>query len=383
MMDNKYTVPFKQIYNNHPSNALHRNSLGAKLHIDWPLFCCMCLCFFIGLLVIYSSKLEWYLVKKQLLNFSVAAAAMLVMAQIKARTYRSWAPALYFGTLSILFLVLLIGDISKGGQRWLDLWIIRFQPAEIMKIAVPLMVARSLDQHILPPTPMLLLLPTLYILVPVTLIALQPDLGTAILVASTGLFVLFFAGISWKFIISLTTMGLLSTPVMWYLLHDYQRQRILTLLNPESDPLGSGYQIIQSKIAIGSGGFFGKGWLNGTQSHLEFLPERTTDFIFAVYGEEFGLIGILFLLTLYAIIILRGLYIGMRASDTFSRLLSGSLIMTFFVYLFVNIGMVNGILPVVGIPLPLVSYGGTSLVTVMISFGMLMSIHTHRTLVRK
>lgn len=382
-MDNKYTVPFKQIYNNHPSNALHRNSLRVKLHIDMPLFCCICVCFFIGLMVIYSSKLEWFYVKKQLLNFAVAATGMLIMAQVQVRTYRSWAPVLYFGTLSALFLVLLIGDISKGGQRWLDLGIVRFQPAEVMKIALPLMVARSLDQHILPPKTKLLFLPTAYILVPVALIALQPDLGTAILVASTGLFVLFFAGLSWKIIISLTSAGLLSTPVLWYLLHDYQRQRILTLFNPESDPLGSGYQIIQSKIAIGSGGFLGKGWLNGTQSHLEFLPERTTDFIFAVYGEEFGLLGILFLLTIYAVIILRGLYIGMRAQDTFSRLLCGSLIMTFFVYLFVNIGMVNGILPVVGIPLPLVSYGGTSLVTVMISFGMLMSIHTHRSLVRK
>ena len=382
-MDNDYTVPFKQIYNTNPNNALHRNSWSSRLHLDLPLFYCILTCFIIGLLVIYSSKLEWYFVQKQLINFAVAAVMMLIMAQIKVRTYRSWAPVLYFGTLGSLILVLIIGDISKGGQRWLDLWILRFQPAEIMKIAVPLMVARSLDQHILPPKHKLLLLPTLYILIPVILIAMQPDLGTAILVASTGLFVLFFAGVGWKLIISLVSMGLLSTPVMWYMLHDYQRQRILTLLNPESDPLGSGYQIIQSKIALGSGGFLGKGWLNGTQSHLEFLPERTTDFIFAVFGEEFGLIGILVLLTIYVAIILRGLYIGMRARDTFSRLLAGSLIMTFFVYFFVNIGMVNGILPVVGIPLPLVSYGGTSLVTVMISFGMLMSIHTHKTLVGK
>lgn len=382
-MDNNYTVPFKQIYNTNPNNTLHRNSIASRLHVDLPLFGCICLCFTIGLLVIYSAKLEWYLVQKQLINFAVATGMMLIAAQIQPRTYRTWAPVLYFGTLGSLMLVLLIGDISKGGQRWLDLGIIRFQPAEIMKLAVPLMVARSLDQHILPPKTSILILPTLYIMIPVMLIALQPDLGTAILVASTGLFVLFFAGISWKLIISLISMALVSTPVLWYLLHDYQRQRILTLLNPESDPLGSGYQIIQSKIALGSGGFFGKGWLNGTQSHLEFLPERTTDFIFAVFGEEFGFIGILFLLGIYIFIMLRGLYIGMRARDTFSRLLAGSLIMTFFVYLFVNIGMVNGILPVVGIPLPLISYGGTSLVTVMISFGMLMSIQAHRTLVGK
>lgn len=382
-MDNNHTVPFKQIYNNDPNNALHRNTLATKLNIDLPLFSCMFLCFIIGLMLIYSAKLEWYLVQKQLINFAVAAVMMLLVARFQPRDYRSWAPVLYFGSLSLLILVLLIGDISKGGQRWLNLGILRFQPAELMKLAVPLMVARTLDQQILPPSFKALFLPTLYIVMPVMLIAIQPDLGTAILVASTGLFVLFFAGISWKLIISVTTLGVASTPVLWFLLHDYQRKRILTLLNPELDRLGSGYQIIQSKIAIGSGGIFGKGWLNGTQSQLEFLPERATDFIFAVLGEEFGLLGVLVLLLLYVLIMLRGLYIGMRARDTFSRLLAGSLIMTFFVYLFVNIGMVNGILPVVGIPLPLVSYGGTSLVTVMIGFGMLMSIQTNRNLVRK
>ncbi|HSX19901.1 MAG TPA: rod shape-determining protein RodA [Gammaproteobacteria bacterium] len=382
-MDNNHIVPFKQIYNNDPSNALHRNSLITKLHIDLPMFSCMFLCFLIGLILIYSAKLEFHLVQKQFINFLVAGVLMLIVAQAKPRAYRAWAPALYFSSLAILVLVLIIGDISKGAQRWLDLGLLRFQPAELMKLAVPLMVARTLDEHILPPSPKLLLLSLLYITVPVVLIAIQPDLGTAILVASTGIFVLFFAGISWKLIISLATLCVASTPVLWFVLRDYQRKRILTLLNPELDPLGSGYHIIQSKIAIGSGGFFGKGWLNGTQSHLEFLPERATDFIFAVLGEEFGLLGVVILLMLYMMIMLRGLYIGMRAPDTFSRLLSGSLIMTFFVYLFVNIGMVNGILPVVGIPLPLVSYGGTSLVTVMIGLGMLMSIHTHRTLVRK
>jgi rod shape determining protein RodA len=341
------------------------------------------MCLVIGLMLIYSAKLEWYLVQKQLINFVIAAVMMLVVAQIQPRTYRAWAPALYFGCLSILALVLVIGDISKGGQRWLDLGILRFQPSEVMKIAVPLMVARSLDQQILPPSLKTLFLPVLYIIVPFFLIAIQPDLGTAILVASAGFFVLFFAGLSWKIIISVLTLGIASTPMLWYFLHGYQRKRILTMLNPDLDPLGSGYHIIQSKIAIGSGGIFGKGWLNGTQSHLEFLPERATDSIFAVLGEEFGLIGVLVLLLLYVLIMLRGLYIGMRARDTFSRLLSGSLIMTFFVYLFVNIGMVNGILPVVGIPLPLVSYGGTSLVTVMISFGILMSIQHHRNLVGK
>lgn len=382
-MDNKHIVPFKQIYNNDPNNALHRRTFANKLHIDLPMFSCMFLCFLIGLVLIYSAKLDVNLVQKQLINFTVASAFMLFIAQVQPRSYRTWAPVLYYGSLAILILVLIIGDISKGAQRWLDLGLLRFQPAELMKLAVPLMVARTLDEHVLPPSPKLLLLSSLYIAVPVFLIAIQPDLGTAILVASTGIFVLFFAGISWKLIISLSTLGVICMPVMWFVLRDYQRKRILTLLNPELDPLGSGYHIIQSKIAIGSGGILGKGWLNGTQSHLEFLPERATDFIFAVLGEEFGLIGVIILLTLYLLIILRGLYIGMRARDTFSRLLAGSLIMTFFVYLFVNIGMVNGILPVVGIPLPLVSYGGTSLVTIMIGLGMLMSIHTQKTLVRK
>lgn len=382
-MDNDHIVPFKQIYNNDPSNALHRTSFATKLHIDTPMFGCMLMCFLIGLVLIYSAKLDVHLVQKQLINFIVAGVFMLIVAQAKPRSYRTWAPALYYGSLAILALVLIIGDISKGAQRWLDLGLLRFQPAELMKLAVPLMVARTLDEHILPPNFKLLFLSLLYIFVPVVLIAIQPDLGTAILVASTGIFVLFFAGISWKLIISFGTLCVASAPVLWFFLRDYQRKRILTLLNPELDPLGSGYHIIQSKIAIGSGGFFGKGWLNGTQSHLEFLPERATDFIFAVLGEEFGLLGVMILLMLYVLIMLRGLYIGMRAHDTFSRLLAGSLIMTFFVYLFVNIGMVNGILPVVGIPLPLVSYGGTSLVTVMIGLGMLMSIHTHRTLVRK
>jgi len=382
-MDNNSAVPFKQIYNNNPNNALHHNNIWNKLHIDLPLFSCLMICFCISLLVIYSSKLEMYFVQKQVLNFMVAAFVMLVIAQLKVRTYRSWAPIFYFASLTALIMVLFVGDISKGGQRWLDLGVLRFQPAELMKLAVPLMVARSLDQHILPPSLKLLILPTLYILAPVILIALQPDLGTAILVASTGLLVLFFAGISWKLIISITTLVIASTPVLWMALHNYQKERILTLLNPERDPLGSGYQIIQSKIAIGAGGFFGKGWLNGTQSHLEFLPERTTDFIFAVFGEEFGFIGTLVLLFVYILIIMRGLYIGMQARDTFSRLVAGSLIMTFFVYIFVNMGMVNGILPVVGIPLPLISYGGTSLVTIMTGFGILMSIQTHRTLVKK
>lgn len=382
-MSHNYAVPFKQIYNNDPSNALHRNALATRLHLDWPLLVGIALLLGIGLATIYSAKLEIYLVKKQLISFSIAFGIMFVVAQFPPRTYRAWTPALYYSTLSVLILVLIIGDISKGAQRWLDLGLLRFQPAEVMKIAVPLMVARCLDEQVLPPSPKQLLLPLFYIMLPAFLIARQPDLGTAILVASSGLFVIFFAGINWKLIISTAALTIISTPVLWMLLRDYQKQRVLTLLNPERDPLGKGYHIIQSKIAIGSGGITGKGWLSGTQSHLEFLPERTTDFIFAVFSEEFGFIGVLVLMLIYMYIMLRGIYIGMQARDTFSRLLAGSLIMTFFVYLFVNVGMVSGILPVVGIPLPIVSYGGTSLVTLMIGFGILMSIQTRRTLLRK
>ena len=378
-MDNLTMLPFKNNANNHLGSATLLN----KLHLDFPLLLGILACFGLGLLVLYSAKLDYALLQRQCLRLVIATSLMIFIAQIPPRLYRSWAAGLYYSSLFMLVLVLVIGDVSKGAQRWLDLGIIRFQPAELMKIAVPLMVAKSLDQHVLPPQPKLLLLPTLYILIPVTLIALQPDLGTAILVGSTGLLVLFFSGISWKLMLSGILAGISCTPILWFILREYQRERVLTLLNPERDPLGSGYHIIQSKIAIGSGGIYGKGWLNGTQSHLEFLPERTTDFIFAVFGEEFGFTGILILLTLYTLIIIRGLYIGVQAQDTFRRLLAGSLISTFFIYVFVNIGMVNGILPVVGIPLPLISYGGTSLVTIMVGFGMLMSIQTHRTLVRK
>jgi rod shape determining protein RodA len=360
-----------------------RNNLWESLHIDMPLMICIGLCFLISLVVLYSAKLEYDILQRQIFRLILACGFMVFVAQIPPRVYSAWAPWLYFSTLIMLILVLVVGDISKGAQRWLDLKILRFQPAELMKIALPMMLARTLEQHVLPPQNRLLILPTLYILFPVALIALQPDLGTAILVASAGCFVLFFAGISWRLMLTLATLAIGCAPLMWFGLRDYQRQRILTLLNPENDPLGTGYHIIQSKIALGSGGFFGKGWLNGTQSHLEFLPERTTDFIFAVFGEEFGFVGFFVLLTVYMIIILRGFYIGVQARDTFSRLLAGSLVMTFFVYFFVNIGMVNGILPVVGIPLPLISYGGTSLVTIMVSFGMLMAIQTHRTLLRR
>jgi rod shape determining protein RodA len=271
--------------------------------------------------------------------------------------------------------------VGKGAQRWLDLGLFRFQPSELVKVTVPMMIAWYLAEKPLPPNWRRILVAGLLILVPTLMIAVQPDLGTALLVAGTGLFVLFLAGLSWRFI---ATMTALSIPAGWALwewgMREYQRNRVLTFLDPERDPLGAGYHTIQSKIAIGSGGLYGKGWLNGTQSQLEFLPERSTDFIFAVISEEFGFSGVALLIVLYAAIIFRGLYIASQGQETYCRLLGGALTLLFFLYLLVNTGMVSGLLPVVGVPLPLISYGGTSLVTIMAGFGILMSIHTHRRL---
>jgi len=365
------------------SRSFNRIGFFEKLHIDLPLLIGIILLTSLGLIVLYSAKQDINLVKKQVVRLCIAGGLMLITAQIPPRIYRSWAYFLYIFCLVMLIAVLFCGETSKGAQRWLDIGVIRFQPAELMKIAVPLSVAAHLHPRLLPPTITTLIIPVIMVALPVVLTMLQPDLGTAILIGCTGAFVIFFAGLPWRYIGIAIATSLASTPVLWYFMHDYQRKRVMTLLNPERDPLGSGYHIIQSKIAIGSGGVFGKGWLNGTQSQLEFLPERSTDFIFAVLGEEFGFLGILLLMSFYLFIVARGMYIGSRAQDTFSRLLAGSTIITFFVYIFVNIGMVSGILPVVGIPLPLISYGGTSLVTIMLGFGMLMSIKTHRTLLSK
>jgi rod shape determining protein RodA len=361
-----------------PSSHWHKN-----IRLDWPLTIGIILLSLLGLAILYSAKPEIAVIQRQIFRLFFAVAIMLLIAQVPPRILKTIAPWLYGTGLTLLVSVLLIGHVSKGGQRWLDLSFMRFQPAELMKIAVPLLLAKYLENRLLPPRLTTLILPIIFILTPAILIAKQPDLGTALLIVSSGFLVIFFSGISWRFISAITVLATLSLPLLWFLLREYQQQRVLILLDPTRDPLGDGYQIIQSKIAIGSGGFYGKGWLNGSQSHLEFLPEKTTDFIFAVFSEEFGLMGSLILLALYCFIVFRGLYISTRAQDTFSRLLAGSIIMTFFVYIFVNIGMVTGILPVVGIPLPLVSYGGTSLVTLMASFGMLMSIHTHRSLLAK
>jgi len=291
------------------------------------------------------------------------------------------APWLYGLGLLLLLIVMGVGDIGKGAQRWLDLGIIRFQPAEIMKIAMPLFCAWYLHERPLPPSFPTVVVLGLAIAVPTAIIMEQPDLGTAMLVAVSGALVILLAGLQFRYIFGVGALVVGSVPVLWsFFMHDYQRQRVLTFLNPQSDPLGSGYHIIQSQIAIGSGGVFGKGYMNGSQAQLEFLPERSTDFIFAVIGEEWGLIGLTTLLLMYLFVIVRGLYMAATVQDTFGRLVAGSLSATFFVYVFVNTGMVTGLLPVVGVPLPLVSYGGTSMVTLMAGFGILMAVHTRRSL---
>ena len=318
-----------------------------------------------------------------LINIAVALVVMRVAAQVPPQRLMHVALPLYLGGVLLLVAVALFGDVSKGARRWLNLGFMRIQPSEIMKIAMPLMLAWYFQKH----ESMLRLrdwlVATLILLLPVALIARQPDLGTALLVLAAGCFVIFLAGLSWKVMAALFIGGLASLPFAWTLLHDYQRQRVLTLLDPEVDPLGKGFHIIQLTIAVGSGGILGKGWGNGTQTHLEFLPERHTDFIFAVLSEEFGLLGNTFLLVLYALIIGRGLMIAANAPTLFSRLLAGSITLIFFTYAFVNMGMVSGMLPVVGVPLPFVSYGGTALVTLFLGVGILMSIHKNRMLLQK
>ncbi|MCG8381374.1 MAG: rod shape-determining protein RodA [Gammaproteobacteria bacterium] len=351
------------------------------LRLDYPLAIVLVLLFGWGTVVLYSASGENFnAVIRHLIHFGIAFFAMIVFANIPPTLLQKWSPYFFAVGLLGLFTVLLIGDTGKGAQRWLDLGFIRFQPSEIMKIAVPMAVAWSINRHPLPPTFFQIIATAGLIIAPAFLVAQQPDLGTALLVASSGFFVIFLAGIRFRYLFSLLLLALIALPLLWYNMHTYQKQRVLTFLNPESDPLGSGYHIIQSTISIGSGGIYGKGWLNGSQSQLQFLPERTTDFIFAVMGEEFGLLGACSLLLLYSFIIFRSLYITADAQETYARLLAGSLSLTFFIYVFVNIGMVTGLLPVVGVPLPLVSYGGTSMVTLMVSFGMIMSAQAHRRL---
>ena len=350
------------------------------LKLDGPLFLLITIACLLGVFVLFSASNESSEVLiRQLLRISVAFIALLITAQLPTDLIRRLSPWGYFFGLMLLSLVLFLGDIGQGAQRWLDIGI-RFQPSEIMKLAVPMMVAWYLHEKKLPPSGKQIFIIFILILIPSILIAKQPDLGTSLLVFISGMLIIFLAGIPFRYISALVLMAIPSSVVLWKLMQDYQRQRVITLLNPDSDPLGAGYNIIQSKIAIGSGGLFGKGWTNGSQVQLEFLPEKSTDFIFAVIGEEFGLLGLLSLLILYTLIITRSLYIASQAPDLYSRLLAGSISLTFFVYGFVNAAMVIGLMPIVGIPLPLISYGGTSMVTLMIGFGILMSISSNRKL---
>ncbi|MEE9423749.1 MAG: rod shape-determining protein RodA [Methylococcales bacterium] len=333
----------------------------------------------LGLVIFHSaSGASDVLLHKQMLRLGLAFALMFAVAQVPPAVYQRSSPILYLIGLILLASVLLFGDIGKGAQRWLVIAGFRFQPSEIMKIAMPMMIAWYLAHRPLPPRFKQIMVAVLLLSIPTVLIAKQPDLGTAILVTASGATILFMAGMSWYLILGVVAIGAGCAPILWHFMREYQRNRVLTFLNPESDPLGSGYHIIQSKIAIGSGGINGKGWLKGTQTQLDFLPESSTDFIFSVFAEEFGLIGTIALLTLYLIIIARGLIIASQAQDSYSRLLAAGITLTFFVYVFVNIGMVTGVLPVVGVPLPLISYGGTSMITIMFGFGILMSIHRHR-----
>ncbi len=350
-----------------------------KLHLDIPLLVFLGLICLLSFVILYSaSNQDIPTLERQLARIGLAFTFMTALAHVNPYQLQRYSVGLYSLGILLLVAVLAVGKISLGAQRWLDLGFFRFQPSEMIKITTPMMVSWYLAEHPFPLNWKQLLIAFALILTPTLLIAKQPDLGTAILVASAGCAVLFFAGLSWRFISysAATIAGLM--PLLWSMMHDYQRDRVLTLFNPEADPMGRGYHIIQSKIAIGSGGIYGKGWLGSTQAKLDYLPESSTDFIFAVFAEEFGLAGCLGLLILYLLVIFRCLFITMEAQDPYSRLLAGSLSFAFFVYVFVNIGMVIGILPVVGVPLPLISYGGTSMVTLMASFGILMSIQTHK-----
>lgn len=363
--------------NTHPIYKLNPKILK----LDVTLFLLLALALIIGLGILYSaSNQNMHMLLRQCTRIGLAFTIMLFFALIPPHKYKLWAPWIYGFGLILLIAVTIIGKTGKGAQRWLDLFFIRIQPSEIMKLAVPMICAWYFDKKSLPLNYKSLAIGALLIFVPGLIIAKQPDLGTALMVIASGLCVVFIAGVSFKFLGFLFGSVVVLTPVFWHLLHDYQKNRILTFLNPENDPLGTGYHIIQSKIAIGSGGAFGKGWQAGSQSHLNFLPEHATDFIFAVSGEEFGFIGGIILITLMCCIALRGLVIAKNAQSGFSRLLAGSLTTTFFISAFVNIGMVMGILPVVGVPLPLISYGGSAMVTFLASFGIIMSISCHKIL---
>jgi rod shape determining protein RodA len=358
-----------------------RATLLQRLHIDGPLLVLLLTLAAGSLFVLYSaSGKSWDLLAKQATSFGIGLVSMIVIAQFEPRFMARWVPLGYVFGVVLLVVVDVMGHNAMGATRWINIpGVIRFQPSEFMKIIMPATIAWYLSKRTLPPHLKHVGISLVLIGIPFILIVRQPDLGTALLILAGGTFVLFMGGLRWRWILSVLAAAVPVAIAMWFfIMHDYQKQRILTFLDPESDPLGTGWNIIQSKAAIGSGGVFGKGWLLGTQSHLDFLPESHTDFIIAVMGEEFGLVGICALLLIYLLLIGRGLVITAQAQTLFGKLLAGSLTMTFFVYVFVNIGMVSGLLPVVGVPLPFISYGGTSLVTLLSAFGVLMSIHTHR-----
>lgn len=373
----------------HGSESSTRRTLGTAarvlfaLKLDGPLLVGIALVCAYGMVALYSaSGQDWGTMMRAGVRMGIGAIAMLALAQVRPQHLRAAAPIIYAVGLVMLLVVDIMGVIGKGAQRWLDLGFIRFQPSELMKLAVPMLCAWYLHERPLPPSPPTLAALAVIILVPAGLTAMQPDLGTAILITIAGGLLVLMAGLSAWFLAGGAVVAGIGAWVGWqYLLHDYQRQRVLTFIDPTVDPLGAGYHIIQSQIAIGSGGVFGKGWMNGSQAQLEYLPERHTDFIYAVIGEEFGMLGIVLLLLLYLFVVGRALYLTSQTQDTFARLLGASLSLTFFVYIFINAGMVSGLLPVVGVPLPLVSYGGTSMVTLLASFGILMALYSHRKLI--
>ncbi|QJC29593.1 rod shape-determining protein RodA [Enterobacteriaceae endosymbiont of Plateumaris pusilla] len=362
------------------NNNLFKKFFISKLHIDLMLFICIILILFMSIIVLWSaSGTNDYVLKNRLIQIIFGLILMIIIAQIPPKFFEQWAFILYFICIFLLIIVYLTGHSSKGAQRWLDLGFIKFQPSEIMKIAIPLVISKIVSKSIYPMPIKTYLKAIIFIIIPTILIINEPDLGTAVLIDISGLFILFLSGISWKIIFNSLLVIILIMPILWlFFIHDYQKERIFMLFHPEHDPLKAGYHIIQSKIAIGSGGLFGKGWLNGTQNQLKFLPERSTDFIFSVLAEEFGFTGILLLMILYMLLILRGIFLALKTEYFFGKIMISGIIIVLFFYIFINIGMVSGLLPVVGIPLPLFSYGGSSLIVILTSFGIIMSIHTHK-----
>ena len=358
-------------------------SLRRLFDLDYVLLTALLLLAALSGVALYSAGgQDLDLIVRQGIRFGIGFVLLLLLAQVSTATYRKWSPWLYLLGLLFLLLVLFAGEVSKGAQRWLDLWVVKFQPSELLKLGVPMALCWLFASVSTIPRGWKFVLALILLAVPVMIVALQPDLGTAILIAMSGLFVIFLAGLHWFWMSFALISAVLLLPVVWHLMFDYQKQRVIAFFNPESDPLGVGYHIIQSKIAIGSGGVWGKGWLQGSQSQLDFIPERATDFVFAVLSEEFGFAGICVLILLYLLVVFRGFAISLQAADEFGRLLAGAFILTFFLSFFVNISMVSGLLPVVGVPLPLISYGGTSIVIMLASFGILMAIARYRPMLR-